>query len=49
MEGYEGVAHYFTRNHTRGLDFPPIFFPRMEGPERRSSLISYEFQPTGKD
>jgi hypothetical protein len=41
--------HSFTRNRTRELDFPLIFFPRMRGPERRSPWLSCEFQPTGKD
>jgi hypothetical protein len=42
------IAHYFTRNRTRGSDFPP-FSPRMGGPEHRSPLLSYAFLATGKD
>jgi hypothetical protein len=40
-------AHYFTRNRTRGSDFPP-FSPRIGSPNHRSLLLSYAFLAAGK-
>jgi len=41
-------ARCFTRNRTRGSDFPP-FSPRIGSPHHRRPLLSYAFLATGKD
>ncbi|HEX6478962.1 MAG TPA: hypothetical protein VF043_08955 [Ktedonobacteraceae bacterium] len=40
-------AHYFTRNRTRGSDFPP-FSPCIGDPNHRFPLLSRAFLATGK-
>jgi hypothetical protein len=42
-------AHSFTRNRTRGSDFPPFFLRVLEVPTIVPPLLQYAFLAAGKD